>query len=59
MGTSAAFEYIVHWAVRAKAAGGRLIEVNPEETELSGKCDVCLRGPAGVILPQLLERTGG
>lgn len=34
--------------------GARVIEVNPEPTELSASADLSLRGPAGEILPQLV-----
>ena len=37
----------------AKAAGARVIEINPEETGLSADCDVSLRGKAAELLPQL------
>ena len=35
-------------------AGGRIIEVNTEETALTDVAAVALRGPAGVVLPELL-----
>ena len=35
-GTTATFGYIIDWALRGSRAGGELIEVNPEETPLSG-----------------------
>ncbi len=35
--------------------GTPLVEVNPEATELSEAMDVCLRGPSGQLLPQLLH----
>src|SRR5215469_1817950 len=35
VGTTATFHYIIDWAVRAKRSGGLLVEVNPDETELS------------------------
>jgi len=38
----------------AKSAGAKVIEVNPEQTALSGEIDCCLRGKAGEILPALL-----
>jgi NAD-dependent deacetylase len=31
-----------------------VIEVNPNETELTAHADIALRGPAGIILPRLL-----
>ena len=34
--------------------GARVIEVNPEATDLSGAADLSLRGLAGEILPQLI-----
>jgi NAD-dependent deacetylase len=41
----------------AAAEGGALtIEVNPDATELTAHFDVSLRGPAGKVLPVLLER---
>ncbi|HUU44455.1 MAG TPA: NAD-dependent deacylase [Acidobacteriota bacterium] len=42
----------------ARSAGAFMIEVNPEETELSGLFDVCLRGPSGIILPEVSRRLG-
>lgn len=38
----------------AKRAGARVIEINPQSGPLSPLADICLRGPSGVILPQLL-----
>ena len=35
-------------------AGGHIIEVNTEETGLTSVAAVALRGPAGVVLPELL-----
>jgi NAD-dependent SIR2 family protein deacetylase len=32
-----------------------VIEVNPEPTDISHIAQFCLRGPSGVILPQLVE----
>ena len=40
----------------AQEAGATIIEVNPEETELSDRFDLVLRGPSGSVLPRLLER---
>ena len=51
VGTTAVFEYIVDWTVRAKANGGRLIEVNPESTPLSVHATDCIRKPAAEFLP--------
>jgi NAD-dependent deacetylase len=41
----------------ARARGGFVIEVNPESTPLSGQCQVCLRGPAAELLPELVEES--
>lgn len=38
----------------AKRAGSRVIEINPEPGPLSSLAHICLRGPSGEILPQLL-----
>lgn len=38
----------------AKREGATVVEVNPEETELSPLVDVSLRGTAGEVLPRLL-----
>lgn len=35
------------------AGGGKVIEVNPEASALAHLADVALRGPSGVVLPQL------
>ena len=40
------------------AAGGVLVEVNPEPTPLSARARVRLRGPAGRIVPRLLSVAG-
>ncbi len=36
-------------------SGGSVIEVNPEVTPLSGSAELSLRGPAGKIVPSLLQ----
>lgn len=38
----------------AKAMGAFLIEINPDPTPLSDLADTCLRGKAGLVLPELL-----
>ena len=35
-------------------AGGRIIEVNPQATDLTRAAEVVLRGAAGEVLPELL-----
>jgi NAD-dependent deacetylase len=39
-----------------RSAGGMVIEVNPEETPLSGFVDWRLGGPADVLMPELVAR---
>ncbi|MBL1216821.1 MAG: NAD-dependent deacylase [Planctomycetes bacterium] len=40
----------------AHASGARTVEVNPETTPVSNLVDWSLRGPAGTVLPGLVER---
>lgn len=42
------------WRV-ARAGGAVVVEVNPEETPLSGEADFVLRGAAGEVLPGLVD----
>lgn len=39
----------------ARATRGRVVIINPNETELDDAADAVLRGPAAVLLPQLLQ----
>ena len=45
--------------IGAEMAGAAVIEVNPEPTDISWVAQICLRGPSGVILPQLVEALDG
>jgi NAD-dependent deacetylase len=54
-GTSAVVYPAASLAPLAQRHGARVIEVNTEETPLSGAADLCLRGPSGEILPQIIE----
>ncbi|MBI3680608.1 MAG: NAD-dependent deacylase [Acidobacteria bacterium] len=54
VGTSAVVMPAAGLAAVAKNAGARVIEVNADDTPLSGWVDASLRGPAGKILPELL-----
>jgi NAD-dependent deacetylase len=56
VGTSSSVWPAAGIPLAAAQAGAFTIEVNPEETELSAHFDVSLRGPAGVVLPDLLGR---
>ena len=40
----------------AKESGAFLVEINPEQTPFTEKADEFLKGPSGVILPELCER---
>ncbi|HXH20925.1 MAG TPA: NAD-dependent deacylase [Dehalococcoidia bacterium] len=55
IGTSAVVYPAANVPLIVRRNGGRLIEVNPLETALSGVCDVALRGPAGEVLPALVR----
>jgi NAD-dependent deacetylase len=53
-GTTATFGYILDWALRA-SRGGKLIEVNPEETPLSRLATQLVREPAATALPRIVN----
>ena len=55
LGTSAAVYPAAEFPVIVHRNGGRLIEVNPQETPLSGLCSAVLRAPTGQALPELLD----
>jgi NAD-dependent deacetylase len=55
-GTTAAFGYIIDWALRASRRGGELIEVNPEETPLSRFATRLVREPAALALPRIVDQ---
>ena len=47
-----------YWAALiplAKAENSKIIEINPDETPYSEMVDCSLRGPAGEILPRLVN----
>ena len=54
IGTSALFGYMIGWALRARADGATLVEINPERTELSDPVDYHLPAPAGLAPPELV-----
>jgi NAD-dependent deacetylase len=54
-GTTAAFGYIMDWALRARGLDGQLIEVNPDPTPLSAFATHLIREPAGIALPRLVD----
>jgi NAD-dependent deacetylase len=55
IGTTAAFHYIVDWAMRAKSTTGILLEINPEETPISNFADAAYRQRAAEVLPGLIK----
>lgn len=55
VGTSAVVQPAASIPLATLESGGALVEVNPEPTPLSGRCRTTLRGPAGRVLPDLLE----
>jgi NAD-dependent deacetylase len=56
VGTSALVYPAASLLPLAAAAGALTVQVNPNRTEMDGQVSFSLRGPAGVILPQLLRR---
>ncbi|HEY8393254.1 MAG TPA: Sir2 family NAD-dependent protein deacetylase, partial [Thermaerobacter sp.] len=58
IGTSAVVYPAAHLVEIAAAGGARVIEVNPEETQLSSLATCALRRPAGEVLPALLREAG-
>jgi NAD-dependent deacetylase len=55
IGTSAVVYPAASLAPLAQRNGARVIEINMEETPLSGSVDLSLRGPSGELLPQLID----
>ena len=55
IGTSAVVHPAASLALVAKESGGKVIEINPEETPLTPQVDCALRGLAGEVLPGLLS----
>jgi NAD-dependent deacetylase len=62
VGTSGAVVPAASLPYMVKRKGGKLVEVNPLQSELSYMCDVCIRAPSGEALPLLVshlkEKTG-
>jgi NAD-dependent deacetylase len=56
IGTSGVVYPAAGLALIAKRRSAALIEVNPNKTELSDIVDIALRGTAGEILPQIVNR---
>ena len=58
IGTSAVVYPAAEFPVIVYRNGGRLIEVNPQETPLTEISDAVVRAPSGEALPQLVELVG-
>jgi NAD-dependent deacetylase len=58
VGTSAVVYPAAGLVEVAASAGGKVIEVNPEASQVAHLAEVELRGPAGVVLPLLDELVG-
>lgn len=58
IGTSAVVYPAAGLPMLAKQAGARVIEVNPEQTDISFYVDVTVLGKAGDILPQFIKERG-
>ena len=59
IGTSGLVHPAASLPLLAAEQGAYLVEVNPQETALSSIMDVVLRGPAGEVLPRLVEEMQG
>jgi NAD-dependent deacetylase len=55
-GTSATVYPAAQFPISIRQRGGDLLEVNPYESEITPLCRHALRGPAGEILPELVDR---
>jgi NAD-dependent deacetylase len=56
IGTSSLVWPAAGLAETARAAGAKIVEVNPNPTPLSDMSDFCLSGNAGKVLPELISR---
>ena len=55
IGTSSLVWPAAGLAETARAAGARIVEVNPNATPLSNMSDFCFNGTAGTVLPKLVS----
>jgi NAD-dependent deacetylase len=55
VGTSGMVNPAASLATRAPRAGALVVEINPEETAITDRADVALRGTASAYLPRFLE----
>jgi NAD-dependent protein deacetylase/lipoamidase len=56
IGTSAVVYPAAQFPLDVRRLGGKLIEVNPNETPLTDLCEIVLRAPSGEALPKVVER---
>ena len=56
IGTSGSVNPAARLPLLAQENGATLIEVNPQETALTARCDLSLNGPSGELLPLLTEQ---
>lgn len=56
IGTSGLVQPAASLPFIAKQSGAKVIEVNPNRTELTDSADLFLAGPSGVVLPELVEK---
>ncbi len=56
VGTSAVVYPVAALPAMARRAGATVVEVNVDETPLTAQADIVLRGPSGVVLPELERR---
>ena len=55
VGTTAVFGYIKDWAIRGAGSKGLIVEINPDETELSASAHLRIRKRAGEAVPELVR----
>jgi NAD-dependent deacetylase len=55
IGTTATFDYIRNWALKAAGHSGWLVEIDPEETCLSTFANHAIRQKAAEVLPPLIH----
>ena len=55
VGTTVAFDYIVHWTRLATGRRGRLIEINPDDRFLETLGAEWINEPAGAALPRIVD----
>jgi NAD-dependent deacetylase len=58
-GTSALVQPAASLADIAIAAGATTVQVNPNPTDLDTSVTVAIRGPSGIVLPQLVSEAWG